>query len=230
MACILPSYLWVTALADQEQAGVDYQGGGEEQAVQAVQHTAVAREEFRGVFDLDLTLEHGLKQVSQQSHHGQEQGQPDQARRAHRGQGPAAQGDAGDHRGGRASHHPGPGLPRTHLRIELGLAPGPAGVECPGISGHNHHHEPEDPPLPVAQVAQPDKVPQKQGDIEEAQDIDHQIPAQVGNMAVGDEVEEEKDKENPHQHEEGAAWVTKGGDPLGGAETQEEHRSQDNGF
>ena len=149
---------------------------------------------------------------------------------AHLGQGPAAQGDADDHRGGRAPHHPGPGLPRAHLRIELGLAPGPAGVECPGIPGHNHHHEPEDPPLPVAQVAQPDKVPQKQGDIEEAQDIGHQIPAQVGNVAVGDEVEEEEDKENPHQHEEGAAGVAQGGDPLGGAETQEEHRSQDNGF
>ena len=49
-------------------------------------------------------------------------------------------------------------------------------------------------------------------------------------MAVGDEVEEEEDEENPHQHEEGAAGVAQGGDPLGGAETQEEHRSQDNGF
>ena len=75
----------ISSVADQKQANIDYQGGGEEQAVQAVQHAAVAREESRGVLDLGLALEHGLEQVSQEPHHGQDQGQNAQALQTHPG-------------------------------------------------------------------------------------------------------------------------------------------------
>ena len=57
-------------------------------------------------------------------------------------------------------------------------------------------------------------MPQEQGDIKQGQDIDHQIFGQVGNVIVGDEVEEEENKENSHQDEEGAGRVAQGGSPL----------------
>ena len=60
--------------SQKEKPGVDHHRRGKDQAVQAIQHAAVARQQLAGILNLSLTLQHRLEQIAQNAHQGQNQG------------------------------------------------------------------------------------------------------------------------------------------------------------